>query len=135
SAMTHEVVVTPLPGNLSCWNALAVQTEGADYVVRRGRVALLPGWAARRCPRLPERGTTAPLRDISFRQEGAAPGRVPDAAVTFQDEFRASLVELRALAQGHCEVAAFLRYARVPFFVRRADGVLVGDLRYDRERD
>lgn len=133
SAETHDTVVTPLPANLSCWNALFVQTEGADYVVRRGRVALLPEWAAKRCPRLPERGTTAPLQGISFWEEGAAPGRVPDDAVTFQDEFRAPLEELRALAADHCEVAAFLRYARVPFFVRRTGSVLVGDLRYDRE--
>lgn len=134
AATTHDTVLTPMPANPLCWSVLAVQTEGADYVVRRGRGALLPGWVSiGDCPRRPDTGTTAPLVGVSLGDFTTLHGGSGDGGVAFEDEFRAPLAELRALAAQHCGVAAFLRFARAPFFVRDGASVLVGDLRYDRE--
>jgi inner membrane protein len=51
----------------------------------------------------------------------------------WRGELRMRRAELAALALRHCEVAAFLRFARVPFILRRERALVVGDLRYDRE--
>ena len=57
----------------------------------------------------------------------------PSAAVAWGREFRAPLGRLRELAREDCVARAFLRFARVPFWIVRDERVqLLGDLRYDR---
>jgi inner membrane protein len=53
--------------------------------------------------------------------------------VIWRGELALPISELVQLAQTHCEFAAFLRYARVPWSSREAGQLIVGDLRYDRE--
>jgi inner membrane protein len=117
-----DVVRTPAPGNPLCWSVIAVGVEGASYVARRATVSVAPGWLApRRCRSFDGRTTTAPMTPL-----GAASG-----GVVWRSEFAAPLQELRALAASHCDAAAFLRYARVPFW-KPGSPYVVGDLRFDR---
>jgi inner membrane protein len=123
---THALVLTPLPANPLCWSFLVVQTEGADYLVRRGQAALAPSWIpAEACPRFSDEGTTAQLRPVALAE---------GARVQWRGEFRMPLARLQTLGAQHCAIAALLRFARVPFVEQVAeDQVIVGDLRYDRE--
>lgn len=124
-AESHDLVLTPLPANPRCWSFIAVQTEGRDYVLRRGHLALLASWLpVSECASRGDEGTTAPLTQSATLRDGPA--------VSWRGEFRAPLAELRALAQ-HCEAAAMLRFARAPYWVTRAgEPTVLGDLRYDR---
>ena len=123
---------TPSPGNPLCWSLLALgRSRGADtdrdeYVIQQAFVSAWPAlWAPSACGSFSAR-TTAPL---------ARPGRPlsEQPGVLWGREFRAPLAQLRALAQGDCVASAFLRFARVPFWIQGSGPAqLIGDLRFDR---
>jgi inner membrane protein len=120
-ATTHDVVLTPSPANPFCFTAILLQTEGERYVARRAAITLLPRWLpASRCSASDGEGN-APLT------RAMTPAADFVDAVSFRDEYSGALVELRGL-QSDCQTAAFLRWARAPFWTAE----LVGDLRYDR---
>ncbi|HYW50416.1 MAG TPA: hypothetical protein VE861_07415, partial [Gemmatimonadaceae bacterium] len=64
------------------------------------------------------------------------PVRMTDAdPVHWGFAWTAPHAELLALARGSCEVAAWMQFARAPFWRRFAgDSVIIGDMRYDRDR-
>jgi inner membrane protein len=121
-----DLVSTPAPGNPMCWTLLAVQASEDAYVVRQG---LASGWpwlsGARACPAM-SRSQTAPLARPS-----AAP---PDERrLVWTSEFRAPRARLESVQQADCTARAFLRFARVPFWVEHGERPeLIGDLRFDR---
>lgn len=119
---TLDLVVTPLPGNPVCYSAIGVEVGDTGYRLSVARISTLPTLVdARDCPAADE-GTTAEL---------AAPG-ASSPRVAWRGRWEGSLEELSALA-ARCDVAAFLRFARVPFWKRlEHGGYVVGDLRYDR---
>jgi inner membrane protein len=118
AAVLDEVVVTPLPANPLCYAALAVQHDAERYTVRRASVALVPALLpAEHCPRS-RSTTTAPLAPVPAAST---------PALSWQGQFQASRSELDALYRKSCQVRAFLRWSRVPYWKR---GV-IGDLRYD----
>jgi inner membrane protein len=125
SARTEDLVLSPLPANPLCWSLLAVQTEAERYVVRRGAVALWPSLLpAARCPTRQPAVISAPLEAVPIRGNDQ---------VALDRQFVAPLAELRTLANDHCALAALLRFTRVPYWKREADGlVIAGDVRYDR---
>jgi inner membrane protein len=125
---TVDAVLAPLPSNPFCWSLIGVQVdaESGAFALRQGVIAPWPQtFAAARCPR----GLTgtraeasAPLREIAFE----------DARVVWRGQFVAPLAELRRLNAVQCEAAAFLRFARAPFWVAEGEATLLGDLRFDR---
>jgi inner membrane protein len=121
-----ELVSTPAPGNPLCWSLLAVQRSPQRYLVRE---VVASGWpllsSAERC-RFMNDGQTAPVR---------APSLEPSASreLVWGPEFQAPLAELASLRRDSCVARAFLRFARVPFWIRREERfTLVGDMRFDR---
>jgi hypothetical protein len=118
---------SPAPGNPFCWWLLAVQRDGEDDLVREALVSSLPRvWPVQSC-RWPTRGSTAPLTRSELGVRAHAPG-----VIDWGPEFRAPLRELRALARNNCVAGAFLRYARVPYWLTRDDRpLIIGDLRFD----
>jgi hypothetical protein len=71
-------------------------------------------------------GQTAPVRASSL-DERASRG------IVWGPELRAPLAELARLRRDSCIARAFLRFARVPFWLRDGERfTLVGDLRFDR---
>jgi inner membrane protein len=119
-----EVAVSPLPGNPLCISVLALSvSEEGDLVSRLGRTSLFPGLVPEGGCVLREEGYTARRRTVAS----------PDAGkVKLTSEVRLPLAELRRHAS-RCDVHAFLRFARAPYFVEQPNGSLVvGDLRFDR---
>jgi inner membrane protein len=122
-----DLVSTPAPGNPLCWSLLAVQASPDSLVVRTARASGWPWLAsAERCRAMND-SQTARL----------VPSSLPDAArtgrrVVFGPELQAPRRELSEL-QEHCVAAAFLRFARVPFWLHEGGRAsLIGDLRFDR---
>ncbi len=118
-----DAALWPMPGNPSCWAGVIV-SRGVDdtLVLRRAMLAPFASViSAAHCPRyrLP---TTAPLVEVTAE---------PDARVHWGKELRAPIVQWQALAK-RCDVHAFLRFSRAPFWVERDGALLVGDLRFDR---
>jgi hypothetical protein len=57
------------------------------------------------------------------------------SSVLWHGEIKMPSGELAELARSHCVAAEFLRFARVPWTATRGDTQVLGDLRYDRERE
>lgn len=119
---------TPSPGNPLCWSLYAVQYSKDEYVVRSALVSGLPGLLdVGRCHWM-NGPATAPLERAAAPDAGASAGRIE-----WGPELRAPLRELLQLQDGDCVAAAFLRFARIPFWLREGERItLIGDLRYDR---
>ncbi len=119
-----DLVTTPIPANPLCVSAISLEVAGDRYLASLGQVSLWPGLVPpESCPR--EQGErTARLEPVS--NAGSPPG------LRWYGRWQGSRRELSKLAE-RCDVAAFLRFARAPFWLRRESGaVVVGDLRFDR---
>jgi inner membrane protein len=122
----HDLVLSPNPANPACFQFLAVQTGPAgSYALRSGRLSLVPALIAADACQMRAGSPTAPLRAVAATNT---------RDVVIEREFVASVSELQRLARQSCEVAAFLRFSRAPFWTDQpGTGLIVGDLRYDRE--
>jgi inner membrane protein len=119
-----DFVTTPAPANPLCWNVISVGQHEEIYELRVATVSIAPDLVKAAACGVEPTGKTAGLRKSDL----------PDTqGVAWEGVWRAPLAELRTLARERCDVAAFLRYARVPFWLERPAGdLVVGDLRYDR---
>ena len=120
-------VLTPMPANPLCWEVMLVQTQLQSVIDRRVMLALAPSLIpADRClSRSLDLPSTAPLERVS----GA-----DTAELHWYGEIATALDQLKARVAVDCEAAAAMRFIRVPWLAT-VDGVLVlGDLRYDREK-
>lgn len=126
---TVDVSRSPLPATPLCWQAVVVQRsrDGQRYALRTAEVSAWPALvSASSCVRGPL-VTTARL----------APGDVRERDVLVTGSLERPLADVRELAR-RCDVAAYLRWSRAPFFepIVTGDGAFVaGDLRYDRAPD
>ena len=124
-SQTHSIALSPLPANPFCWQFNAVQYDKQNLMVRRGVFApfvhMLP---VAHCPafRAPT-GTTTPIANVD------APPR-PD--IKWEGQFSAPTAELTQLYDNDCGVAAIMKFVRVPFWKKTDQGVIVGDVRFDR---
>lgn len=131
AARTLDTVLTPMPANPVCREVMTAAVEGDRYVVRSGTHSLLPSWfPAGRCAQFGRAGTpTAPL-------VATPDASTPDAAadeLAWTGELSIPRNLPATLARDYCAASALFQFARVPYAVPRADGWLVGDLRFDRE--
>jgi inner membrane protein len=120
-------VLTPLPMNPLCWDALLLVTDGDRYRVRHGMLADAPALLpAAQCPILSgERAGTAPM----------VAAAAPDSAqIRWLGEFDMSRARLAAIVAAHCEAAALMQFARAPFAAELDRQWVMGDLRFDRAR-
>ena len=117
-----DVVITPAVSDPLCHRALVVEVDGASYRVATARVAPFPA--------LRDAASCAPS-PLAFGDGFLPSTRAATSAVRWGGEWSAPRDELRALAAANCEVAAALRFIRVPVWRRAPDGsVALGDLRY-----
>jgi inner membrane protein len=125
-AMLRDVVLTPAVGDPGCFRALVVEVDGATYRVTEAAVAPFPALrAVERCP-----GAAADAGDDGSDGTRQSARRTT-AGVRWGGEWSAPRAELVALARTNCEVAAALRFIRVPAWRRTADGgVRLSDLRF-----
>lgn len=123
-----DVVLTPMPVNPACWQVLLMQSTAEHAYVRRATLSIAPRIiAAADCP---TRGdwthTTATYADIAA---------VSTHSIQWRGEFATPLTELRAAVARDCHAAAFMRFARAPWLAQREDYWVLGDARYDNERE
>ena len=120
-------VLTPMPANPLCWEVMLVQTHQQSVIDRRVMLALAPTLIpADRClSRSLDLPSSAPLARV--------PG-ADTAELHWYGEIATGLDRLKSRVAVDCEAAAAMRFIRVPWLAT-IDGVLVlGDLRYDREK-
>lgn len=115
-----DAVLTPAVANPLCFRALVVELDGDTYRASTATVAPFPGLrGVDGCALAPMSLDLLPSR------------RPPTAAVRWGAEWSAPRAELAAMAAANCDVAAALRFVRVPVWRRTPDGaVILGDLRY-----
>ena len=121
-------VVTPMPVNPVCWEVILVQREAEELVLRRGMYSILPSqWSANRCPgRSLDIPITAPLQRV-------AAANTPE--VQWHGEIRSRIETLDSLWRENCRVERFMRFARAPWLADIEGETVLGDLRYDREKE
>ena len=120
-------VLTPMPANPLCWEVMLVQTQSASVFARRAMLALAPSL-------IPADGCLSRNLDLP----GSAPlGRVPvddTAGLRWYGEIATGLERLRHQVAMDCEAAAAMRFIRVPWLTLIGPDLVLGDLRYDREK-
>jgi inner membrane protein len=123
-----DAVLTPMPVNPFCWDLIFVQADARVLYVRRASLALMPHWiAAWQCPSRSEPNqTTAPMAKIDARDT---------ATVAWIGEIKTSRAALSEWIATDCDAAAFMRFARAPWLVQVKSAWILGDARYDRERE
>jgi inner membrane protein len=125
-AHSIDHVLTPMPANPLCWEAMLVQTQGESVIARRTMLALAPSLlpAAGCLSRSLNLPSTAPLVRVPAADT---------AELHWYGEIATGLDDLRNRARTDCEVSAAMRFIRVPWLATVDHAVVLGDLRYDRE--
>lgn len=119
-------IVTPMPVNPACWEVMTLQKESDNAVLRRAMLTLNPAWlTADEClSRSLAIEITAPLVPVPNEST---------EQVKWYGQIATPIPRLVELARTHCEVAAAFRFIRMPWLANVKDGLVLGDLRYDRE--
>ena len=120
-------VLTPMPANPLCWEVLLVQTQDEAVVARRTMLALAPSLipaegCLSRSLNLP---SSAPLERVQATDS---------AELHWYGEVATGIDELQARVAMDCEAAAAMRFIRVPWLATVGADLVLGDLRYDREK-
>ena len=118
----EDIVLNPGPANPLCWNATVLRRDGGQLRITPATVAPLPALrTARGCAYTPG------------RPGSVARGRRVGRTVAWGGDTSMSIASLVDFTRRSCDVAAALRFIRVPTWGELPDGRLrVADLRYDR---
>jgi inner membrane protein len=119
-------VLTPVPTNPYCWDALLISTDSGLYHVTHGMLTTAPRYiSALDCPAIPGRdsATTAPLAPVA-----ASASR----EVRWLGQFTISEEHLRRIAMTNCETMELMQFVRAPFAAQVSGEWVLGDLRFDR---
>jgi inner membrane protein len=119
-----DASLTPAPSNPFCWSALVAGRRAERYELFAATVSVAPSLVSVERCELPPSGHSLELARPTLRDS---------ATVRWAGEWNRPLAELRELWRDDCTARAYLRWARLPFWVRSGkDELLLGDLRYDR---
>jgi inner membrane protein len=122
-----DVVLTPMPANPVCWQLLLVQADSANWYVRRASLSIAPSLlAATSCPSRGDVTTTATFVPVEAQS---------DAAIVWHGEFATNRELLRQKLESSCAAVAFMGFARAPWLIERDSKWILGDARFDYERD
>lgn len=120
-----DVSLAPAPSNPFCWSAMAAGRRRERYELLVATVSIAPGLVPTAECELEPTGHSLPL---------ALPSLESDGPVRWDAGWSAPLSELRGLDHVSCDMRAYLRWARLPFWIPKPEGRLfLGDLRYDRD--
>jgi hypothetical protein len=122
-AHLDDIVLTPMPSNLFCWNVITAEHREGIYRMRRGTFAPYPAvFPVASCPRFRTERTLAPLSPATGNW---------DARFQWEGQYEGRLADLASARAADCQFADFLRFARAPFLVDTPRGKVAGDLRFD----
>jgi len=121
-------ILTPMPANPLCWQLVLVQRDDTSWYVRRAMLALSPRWfTAARCPsRSDDTKATAEMQKIAI---------VATPRIAWNDEIKVSRATLTEWIAKDCVAAAFMRFARAPWLAQLNETWVIGDARFDFERE
>lgn len=120
-----DVVASPSPASLFCWNYLLLQSSPSHLLITGGRVSLLSSsFCERYLPLSVARGEE---RSHSF-DYGIFPGDVRES----MEYPPLPLARLQEVAR-HCNVSAFLRFSRVPWLQEGGRALELYDIRFQRQ--
>lgn len=124
SAPGEELLLQPYPANPFCWISMAAKLDSTSYSARISLVAPFPKLVSvDHCPDPLSGGTSAPLQKSP---------ELADASRRDLGTFRSTRDEFDSIS-ADCRMNALLRFARIPYWVKKEDGWIVGDLRFDRD--
>lgn len=125
-SMVLDRMITPMPINPLCWEVMILQKESDAAVIRRAMLAMSPAWlTADQClSRSLDREITAPLVPVA---------EASTAQLKWYGQISTPIAKLVELARTNCEAAAAFRFIRMPWLAQVKQGLVLGDLRYDRE--
>jgi inner membrane protein len=120
-------VLTPMPANPLCWEVMLVQTQDEAVIARRTMLALAPSLipaegCLSRSLNLP---SSAPLERVQADDS---------AELHWYGEVATRLEGLKSRVAVDCQAAAAMRFIRVPWLATVGADLVLGDLRYDREK-
>jgi inner membrane protein len=119
-----DASLAPAPSNPFCWSAMAVGERRAHYELLVATVSIAPNLVPTETCELEPTGHSLALR---------LPSVDATASVRWDGEWSRPLAELRELFRANCDVRAYLRWARLPFWFQEGkEQLFLGDLRYDR---
>jgi inner membrane protein len=118
----RDIVLNPGVANPFCQNAIVIESDATRYVATTATVAPFPSLVpVARCPRSGDAPELQPSTRTSTDR------------VRWAQEWSAPRAELATLAQTNCEIAAALRFVRVPIWSRPSPTTIrFADLRYSR---
>ncbi|MDY6948286.1 MAG: hypothetical protein SXG53_21470, partial [Pseudomonadota bacterium] len=127
-ATVIDRIVTPMPVDPACWEVMLLQRQGDEAVLRRAMLALAPAWlSAEQClSRSLDVEITAPLVAVPADSS---------AELKWYGQVSTPIDRLAGVASGNCQAAAALRFIRMPWLASVEAGLVLGDLRYDREQE
>ncbi len=127
-ASFRDVVLTAGVANPLCFSALVVEVEGDTYRITDASVATVPMLrSVSRCAPADRAGVTAEGPGLVT----SVPPGADSASLRWRATWSAPRAELQRLAATNCEVAAALRFVRVPVWKSLPGGALeFGDERY-----
>jgi len=126
-ARSIDHVLTPMPANPLCWEVMLVQTQDEAVVAKRMMLALAPSLIpAEGClSRSLDLPSSAPLERVQANDT---------AELHWYGEIATDIAGLRSRVAMDCEAAAAMRFIRVPWLATVGTDLVLGDLRYDREK-
>lgn len=120
-------VMAPMPSNPLCYSLIALQVRGETLTLRRGAFEIFPSFLPKvACPQIATTGT------MPLIAAGASETQMGATKIAWLGSAEVSIPELRRMNRERCDVAAFFRFVRVPYVTTTAEGLIVGDLRFDR---
>jgi inner membrane protein len=121
-AQLLDHVLTPMPANPLCWDVLVLHLDGDRYAAHHGILTLAPELlSAGQCASASRDRQARTLQAISATH---------DPSMIQRETFSMSKAVLAELIGGHCDAAAFMQFARAPFFAPVGSGWVMGDLRF-----
>lgn len=120
-------ILTPMPANPFCWETLLVQTQDGEIALRRAMLSLAPALiSAESClSRSLDIPTTAHLKAVKATDS---------RELEWYGEILTSRAQLTSVIAANCVAAAAMRFVRAPWLAQVGGSLVLGDLRYDREK-
>jgi inner membrane protein len=120
-------ILTPMPANPFCWETLLVQTQDDEIALRRAMLSLAPTLiGADGClSRSLDIPTTAQLKTVKASDS---------AQLKWYGEILTPRDRLTRVITSDCVAAAAMRFVRAPWLAEIDGHLVLGDLRYDREK-
>lgn len=137
-----DFISSPAPANPFCRRLIVLSRDSqGQYIGRMGVFSGLPRYfPADQCYLKIGGGSSG--EKVEHLAPWQSPTLISNSRVHWQGEYRASWEEGARFARENCEFAAFLGFARAPFWIPPAlssstgrNSWVVGDLRYDRGED